>query len=193
MNKTLKKSGLYLLFAAFLAPLIVAFIAYYGHWIKPQNGTEHGILIQPTLNFAALDTPTHDLTPFARRWVLVYIVPGACHAECAQALHLLRQLHVALGKDSDRVRRVVMIIDSQKPLHFKTGATLSAETPEYGLSHQQYTQFLNHTKGADMMNQQGGLFIVDPNGNAMLYYPPMFPPKGVLEDMKHVLKLSHIG
>lgn len=193
MKITLKKWGLYLLFAAFLAPLALAFIFYYGHLIKPSKGTEHGILLQPTLNFSAIAPKSSIVPPSARSWQLMYVVANACDSQCEQTLHLLRQLHVALGKDSDRVQRVLVVIDSQQPLNYKPGPALSPTTAAYSVSNAQWQQFLNNSNDAQTMAKQGGLYIVDPNGNAMLYYSPIFPPKGVLEDIKHLLKLSHIG
>jgi hypothetical protein len=37
------------------------------------------------------------------------------------------------------------------------------------------------------------LFIVDPLGNLMMSYDAEANPKGLLEDLKKLLKLSHIG
>jgi hypothetical protein len=34
---------------------------------------------------------------------------------------------------------------------------------------------------------------VDPLGNLMMSYSPQAPRKGLLEDLKKLLKLSHIG
>jgi hypothetical protein len=37
------------------------------------------------------------------------------------------------------------------------------------------------------------LYIVDPLGNLMMRYDARQPPKGLLEDLKKLLQLSHIG
>ncbi len=37
------------------------------------------------------------------------------------------------------------------------------------------------------------LYIVDPLGNLMMRYDARLPPKGLLEDLKRLLQLSHIG
>jgi hypothetical protein len=37
------------------------------------------------------------------------------------------------------------------------------------------------------------VYVVDPLGNLFMFYEPDAPPKGLLEDMKRLLKLSHIG
>jgi hypothetical protein len=37
------------------------------------------------------------------------------------------------------------------------------------------------------------LYLIDPLGNLMMYYPPEATPKGLLEDLKRLLRLSSIG
>jgi len=37
------------------------------------------------------------------------------------------------------------------------------------------------------------LFVVDPLGNLMMRYDTRRPPRGLLQDLKKLLQLSHIG
>jgi hypothetical protein len=37
------------------------------------------------------------------------------------------------------------------------------------------------------------IYVVDPLGNVMMFYAPDAKPKGMLEDMKRLLRLSSIG
>jgi hypothetical protein len=37
------------------------------------------------------------------------------------------------------------------------------------------------------------VYLIDPLGNLMMFYAPDAKPKGMLEDMKRLLRLSHIG
>jgi len=39
----------------------------------------------------------------------------------------------------------------------------------------------------------GYLYFVDPHGNIMMGYAPDAKPSGQFKDLKHLLKLSHIG
>jgi hypothetical protein len=41
--------------------------------------------------------------------------------------------------------------------------------------------------------QAGGIYIVDPLGNLMLRYAPGAPDRALLDDLKRLLRLSHIG
>jgi hypothetical protein len=37
------------------------------------------------------------------------------------------------------------------------------------------------------------IYLVDPLGNLMLSYAPDANPKGMLDDLKRLLRLSHVG
>ena len=39
----------------------------------------------------------------------------------------------------------------------------------------------------------GGSYLIDPLGNLVMYFPPNLDPKEMVGDIKHLLKLSHIG
>jgi cytochrome oxidase Cu insertion factor (SCO1/SenC/PrrC family) len=41
--------------------------------------------------------------------------------------------------------------------------------------------------------EQGGTLIVDPQGWLVVHYPPHAEPKGILKDLKRLLRLSHVG
>ena len=40
---------------------------------------------------------------------------------------------------------------------------------------------------------QGGTLIIDPQGWLVVYYPPHSEAKGILKDLKRLLRLSHVG
>jgi hypothetical protein len=46
---------------------------------------------------------------------------------------------------------------------------------------------------SEPLEEAGRIFIVDPLGNLMMSYSRAIEPKGLLQDMKKLLKLSHIG
>ena len=72
--------------------------------------------------------------------------------------------------------------------------------PEYATRlQQQYPQLLRYsldlpayTRGAEG-NGAAQLWIIDPHGNLVLRYNPQVKGKDVLNDLRHLLKLSNIG
>lgn len=186
-----RRSQIWILIALFFAPLVVAFLLYYGAW-KPSGRTNHGDLIDPPrpLSAAALssiDGAALDADLFRGKWSLVFIGAGNCDARCREALTLMRQTRLALNDDMLRVQRMFLAKDP-----CCDQAYLSA-THE-GLIVANGADAAGAALSAHFPDANGGrIYLVDPLGNLMMSYAPEAPPKGLLEDLKKLLRLSRIG
>lgn len=185
------RAQLFFLIGVFFVPLALAFALYYGAW-RPAGSVNHGELIDPPrpLPQASLTSSSGaalDAQFLRGKWSLVYVGDGACDARCREALTLMRQTRLALNDDLTRVQRVFLatgaccdsayldvehagLIIARTDL--QAGAAMLAEFPDAGA---------------------GRIYIVDPLGNLMMSYAADAPPKGLLEDLKKLLKLSRIG
>jgi hypothetical protein len=183
-----------LLAGLFLLPLAAAFWAYYGTAWRPTNRVNHGELIIPARPLpawkptAAFDSQTVPAQLFHHNWSLVYIGDGQCADECRHALYVMRQTRLSLNNEMTRVNRVFLVTSD-----CCAGDFLAREHP--GLS------VLNATDASagalldtfpDGARQQS-LFVVDPLGNLMMRFDVRQDPKGLREDLKKLLSLSHIG
>jgi hypothetical protein len=167
----------------FFAPLAFAFYLYYGGitW-RPGHRVNNGDLIQPPrpLNEKFLQG----------KWSFVYVQHGPCDDECRQHLYETRQVRTALDRDMNRVQRVFIA---------------DADCCDLPALHEMHPDLIFKTPGAEdaawlaQLPVPGGvinshrLYLVDPLGNLMMVYPPEAKPKGMLEDMKRLLRLSSIG
>jgi len=165
------------MFAIALAALGGAYALFYaaregGVWGTTNNGT----FVLPPIAVAELSLTDGDgrLMTEGQTWWLWVVTPERCEADCEAALHQLRQLHVLLNKDADRVRRALL--------------TPSAVTPGILSTY----PGLVHLKG-DLQKLDEGIYIVDPIGNLVLHYSMADAGKPVLDDLKRLLKLSQIG
>jgi cytochrome oxidase Cu insertion factor (SCO1/SenC/PrrC family) len=180
-----------LLVAVFFAPLAIAFALYYGAW-RPGGQTNHGELIDPPRPLAPQALTGSNGEPIAAdflqgKWSLAFIGGGECEPRCREALTLMRQTRLALGDDLTRVQRVFLARDPCCDRSY-----LDAEHPGLIVVHA-------NSPEADALlapfphAAQGRIYIIDPLGNLMMSYAPDAKPKGLMEDMKKLLKLSHIG
>jgi hypothetical protein len=176
------RAQIWIVLGVFLVPLALAFLMYYGGLWRPAGSTAHGELISPPRPLAG------DL--WRDKWTLVYAGDGRCDGHCRAALVLMRQTRLALNADMSRVQRVFLAtgnccdrtyLDEQHPglivalADDAAGAALLAALP-------------------DPQPDAGYIYIVDPLGNLMMRHSPATPPeKGLLEDLRKLLKLSHIG
>lgn len=196
------RTQIWLLIGLFFAPLAAAFLLYYGSgsdsgsW-RPAGKTNHGDLITPArpLPSVQLSTPAGtalDNGALKGKWTLVYIGDGQCDARCREALTLMRQTRLALNDDLTRVQRLLLVTANccdQGYLETEHAGLLTASGADAG---GQKLLYAFVTDGADPA-RAGRIYIVDPLGNLMMSYAPDAPPKGLLEDLKKLLRLSHIG
>ena len=191
------RAQIWVVVALFFAPLALAFLLYYGGagW-SPAGRTNHGELISPPrpLPSAALPTPDGATLPaetWRGKWTLLYVGDGRCDGRCRAALTLMRQTRLALNKDMTRVQRVFLATGS-----CCDRAYLDAEHAGVAIA------LADNDAGAALLAAfpeaqpaaEGFIYIIDPLGNLMMRHLPEPPPaEGLLEDLRKLLKLSHIG
>jgi hypothetical protein len=186
--------------ALFLLPLVMAFCTYYGTDWRPSAHVNHGQLISParplpavglpriTLETGAPGAPPATAAPFRGRWSLVYVGGGDCDSACREALYVMRQTRLGLNADMTRVERVFLVSRDCCNRAFLARehaglAVLDASAPP-----QESLLALFPHQG-----REHTLFVVDPLGNLMMSYDVRDDPRGLLEDLKKLLRLSHIG
>ena len=98
-------------------------------------------------------------------------------------LYLSRQVITGLGKDANRVQRVVLI-STETPDLVKH---LNGEHPDVKVV------FGVTTVKPVVANDGPLLLLMDPNHNVMMLYNLEKAGKPMLRDLKHLLKISNIG
>ena len=173
----------------FLLPLAGSFFAYYATSWRPAAHVNHGVLLDPVHTLPALAVPGTTQPLFRGSWSLVYVGDGACDDDCRAALYFARQTRLGLANDMTRVARVFVVTadccarevlaEAEPGLAVvdatpgSVAAALGAQFPAAGRTH--------------------ALYVVDPLGNLMMSYDVRSNPHGLLEDLKKLLRLSHIG
>jgi hypothetical protein len=160
----------------FLLPLAAAFWMYYGTQWRPARTINQGELISPVRPLAE--------DRFKRKWTLVYVGDGQCDADCRKALFIMRQTRLSLANDMNRVERAFLVTGNccAKDVASAYPGLIILDTPR--------PDVLAAFPGADRPHS---LFIVDPLGNLMMRFDLRQDPKGLLQDLKKLLSLSHIG
>ena len=104
----------------------------------------------------------------------------------------MRQIRTLLGRDTMRLQNVLI---TAQPLSEKTRVFLrdypNLVVIENDRRPQLYSQF-----ELDELGEVGStpkLYLIDPDQNLMMHYPPDNDQDRVLEDIKKLMKLSQIG
>jgi cytochrome oxidase Cu insertion factor (SCO1/SenC/PrrC family) len=190
------RQQIWILIGAFVAPLAIAFLLYYGIGIRPQGSTNKGDLITPAVPLPEVELPGATDQPLAAdalrgKWSMVFIGDGVCDARCREALTLMRQTRLALGDKMDRVQRVFLITGNccdQAYLDAEQSGLLLGR-----IDNSAGKTLLETFPDTAQAGSLGRIYLVDPLGNLMMKYEADAPQKGLLEDLRKLLKLSHIG
>jgi cytochrome oxidase Cu insertion factor (SCO1/SenC/PrrC family) len=179
--------------AIFLLPLLASFWMYYGSGWRPVARTNHGELIEPVLALphAELREASGAVAPaslFQEKWAIAYIGDGACDDACRKTLHFMRQTRLSLNNEMTRVARVFLATGTCCDRAF-----LEREHPGLIVIDATGPEASELVNAFPQTDQPWSLFIVDPLGNLVMRYDARTDPKGLLTDLKKLLKLSHIG
>jgi hypothetical protein len=101
-----------------------------------------------------------------------------CEQQCAQHLGRLLQVQLALGRDQDRIQRVVWHVGSLPQLDDRQ---LASHTLDDAAG-----QGVVAVLGAERF-RDGRVYVADPRGDLILSYPPDVEQKELLRDLKRLL------
>jgi len=185
-----------LLLLACAAPVIASYLAYYV--FKPEGGkTNFGTLVQPVQEM----NPAWFDIPFNGKWTLLVARPaGECTIKdesCLEALFLMRQLRIAVGRESSRVQLVWVntdgkTVDPEVMLAYdqKTAGLQIVDLPVDSQLRTQFDAWLNRD-GAGQKIQ-----LIDPSSAKMMIFPVTNSPKefgSIKKDLEKLLRLNRKG
>lgn len=184
------------LFMVFFGPIFLAMFLYSNLNIwSPADTMNHGELILPTAPLEYLDLTDIDsgdpvtLETIKDQWTLIYMGKGDCDTSCQANLIKVRQLRILLGRELDRVQYLFLALDESAR---EAANKLGQEHPRMvrtqvnsGMSGKQSSAFGD--------NPVGIFYLIDPLGNLVLRYKKDYDAKGMLKDLRRLLKVSKIG
>lgn len=172
-----------------------------------------GHLINPPADISALDMRDSEGNPAFRSfeeeiatltdgeeyeikpWHLVFVTAQQCAAACEERLHYLQQLHIALGKNIQRVRRYYLNA-SGEPLNIETANMFREDFPSMGIAFSDAITLESNMReaGAQLsLREQDYVLLIDPVGNVMMYYTDEQSAEDIMTDLEKLLKYSSLG
>lgn len=169
-----------------VGPMVLATGMYKWQFWVPESRSYHGELIGNGQTRAELGVQADE-----SRWQILVSAPQECSVDCQQLVYMARQIQIGLGRDASRATHALAVA---QPLNAEYDAKLQREYPQlqrYSLDLPTYTQ----GPGGKVAPGHGAtqLWIIDPHGNLVLRYDAKVNGKDLLNDLRHLLKLSNIG
>lgn len=173
------------LVALFFGPWLLAYLYYVVQpdWRPPSSS--HGELIQPPLPIGGvLGAPTVASDLKARlapgEWMLLLFLPENCVDDCWQWVYDTGQMRKALGRDSGRLTRIALLQPGAGNLDGREGAPETLHLPGAAPS-------VIEEAGAS----RPAALLMDAEGRVMMRYGPDHDPRGMLDDIDHLMEISH--
>lgn len=177
----------------FAAPLLLAIALYIKPDLVQLGAKNHGLLVTPARPLDAIslavDGGIRDKTLLEGKWTWTTFIEGPCAEACAGQLYKSRQVRLALGKDMDRGQRLLVQVGEPAALDpdlLKAHPDLIVASVDSTADWLQ--QF--HVDG-DVLNTEH-LYLVDPLGNLMMYYPASIEGPMILKDIQRLVRISWI-
>jgi len=173
---------LIMILAVVIGPMLLASAMYHWRFWVPETRSYHGELIGNGQTLTDLGVVGVNQAG----WQLLVTVPQQCDERCKELVYLARQVHIGLNREVSRASHALAIA---QPLNADYEAQLQREYPQLGrypLQPEAYNKTAGTHEGAQ-------LWIVDPHGNVVLRYDNSIKGKAILNDLRHLLKISQIG
>ena len=176
---------LLLIISIFLLPFIISFLLLDDYTEdKEWETTNYGELIKPIVPITNIKINTisniSNTNSFNGKWSLLYYLKNDCLKTCEDNIHLLRQVNTALGKDMDRLQRILM---------FDENVQYSSEflTSYPGLIYIYNKPNILHGLLSSLLEGESSILLIDPLGNVILKYSEELQGKKLLKDLKNFL------
>lgn len=168
----------------FFVPTLAAMVLVFTNW-RPAGFTNNGELVQPAeqLSPEAWEAIGQEQVPVLKGdWLLVVPQTTACQTDCRERLDVLNRARVALDRDIERVRLIVLqpntrdqaVIEADDSADLLTLAAAPAVVAA-----------LSQHDGEPM-----AAHIVDYRGFHVMRYAAPLDAAGLLDDLEKLLRLS---
>jgi len=177
-------------FAVVIGPIVVAWLMARSGIGVPETHTNKSDLLQQEVSVQAWGAGVEPLG-YGAPWRLTVTAPGDCDADCIALVHEARQINVALGREAGRVEHILL---PGQPLSPATRERIDNEFPRLSVLPMNENAYRDSLSGQPAEWRQGPqLWVVDPLGRVVLRRNPERPGRQILDDLKHLLKVSKIG
>lgn len=128
-------------------------------------------------------------------WLMVYVNANECADVCKERIHILKQLHIALGKNTQRVRRYYLNA-TDRAIAPDIAELFRNEYPSMGVAQSDNALLSANLieAGTDIdLSTQAYVILIDPVGNVMMYYTDDQEAEDIMSDLETLLKYSSLG
>ncbi|MAD91642.1 MAG: hypothetical protein CMQ54_02805 [Gammaproteobacteria bacterium] len=175
-----------LIVSVFFAPLAVATWMYYGGYFDSPIQKTSSSILKPIKISDELPN-VKILSQDREYWALIYSNRSECFEVCRNDLNILNQSHKILDKKINNIIQVFLHGES-----LPDRVSLSSEHKKLIIMNDYaFSSLLEKKTPKEML--KGGYFLMDPPGNLVMYFESKTNPSDIAEDIRNLLKKSHVS
>ena len=194
-NKKKSQRTLIIILLVSIAPVLLAYTAFFTGIGVPENTVNAGTLLKNPIRISDLfnrddQDQVKDITKEAK-WRLYIPVGETCNAACEANLYTTRQVHIRLSDKSARVERVALNLGGEAGLQYLESIH---EAHPYlkilNVNPLRWYQWLDGSGSGLSGLGEHFYLLVDQEGYAMMFYTQKQHGNELLKDLKRALKYS---
>ncbi len=183
------KVKLFAVSAAFALPIIIAFLMQpFKDTLIEKGSISHGNLVTPQIKLDDLE----KLAKITGTWTLVSFADKNCDKACIDTVYRIQQIRLTQGEESKRVSRM-LISDGKLPVKDLENLNPFHGTQYIRLTSEQYLTITNVMKTQISNGIKDNIYLIDPMGYYMMTFSNELVPKGIITDLRLLLKGSRVG
>ncbi|MDB2679451.1 hypothetical protein N9Z16_00435 [Methylophilaceae bacterium] len=190
MESKILRSRLILLGVAlvFIIPILVSwYLVFFSDFKKGDGGTQKGELISPVIPLGepeVFNLKSKTIESINGKWTLLFFVENECNQLCEDKLYQLRQIRLALGKDRDKVDRLLVSKNKQQWSQYTNSFNGQKYIDPTSRDYNGLIKKFNDYAGLDLK----ATYLIDPYGFLMMKYPQDDNPMGTIKDIERLIK-----
>ena len=190
MESKILRSRLILLGVAlvFIIPILVSwYLVFFSDFKKGDGGTQKGELISPVIPLGepeVFNLKSKTIESINGKWTLLFFVENECNQLCEDKLYQIRQIRLALGKDRDKVDRLLVSKNKQQWSQYTNSFNGQKYIDPTSRDYNRLIKKFNDYAGLDLK----ATYLIDPYGFLMMKYPQDDNPMGTIKDIERLIK-----
>ena len=190
MESKILRSRLILLGVAlvFIIPILVSwYLVFFSDFKKGDEGTQKGELISPVIPLGepeVFNLKSKTIESINGKWTLLFFVENECNQLCEDKLYQLRQIRLALGKDRDKVDRLLVSKNKQQWSQYTNSFNGQKYIDPTSRDYNRLIKKFNDYADLDLK----ATYLIDPYGFLMMKYPQDDNPMGTIKDIERLIK-----
>lgn len=173
----------------FLPILLSWYLNFYTDFKKNAEGVQHGILVDPPIELGEIygyAIGQKEIQELQQKWTLVFFVGDSCDDICQAKLYQLRQIRLAVGKDRDKVDRLLI---SKKVVDWDAYKKDYLDQKVVDTRSDSYQTLMNLFSGYKAFTMDA-IYLVDAYGSLIMQYPKDTEPKGIIKDIERLIRVA---